>query len=115
MKTKLCGAIAQIMYEMSECGVCPDIKRVICISSGLPFHIIINSDAEKAVLLGLMTDHMDEIIVKGYTINFSKWNWAATEGFDLEGIFADKLYREIFEDIEPHQVSTYLLRDKQRR
>jgi hypothetical protein len=112
MKTKLCGFIAQIMYEMSDLGVCPDIKRVICTSSGLPFHVIINSDAEKAVLLGLMTDPIGELIVKGYTINFSKWNWASTEGFDLDGIFADNLYKEIFEDIQPHNVSTYLLRDK---
>ena len=109
MKSKLCGDIAQIIYELSECGICPDMRRVMCNTSNLPFHIMTHPDKEKAILIGLMKDIQNDEFVKAYAINFSKWNWASTEGFDLDEVFNTTLYQEIFVDIEPHKVSSYLL------
>ncbi len=110
MKTKLCGHIAQIMYETAECGVCPNIKQVMYREDNLPFHVMTHPDKEKAVLIGLMRDITDEVIVKCYTIDYNKWNWASTEGFDLESIFETNLYKEVFREVHPAQVSSYLLK-----
>ena len=110
MTSKLCGDIAQIMYETAECGILPDTRRIICNSSGLPFHMMVHPDKERAVLIGLMTDMDDVEHVKAFKIDFNKWNWASTEGFDLKSIFAGNLYLEIFEEIPPHKVSSYFVR-----
>ncbi len=110
MKSKLCGDIAQIMYETAQCGVLPDVRRVMCKTSGLPFHIMVHQEKERAVLIGLMTDQLNEAHVKAFRIDFAKWNWASNEGFDLAGIFAGELYREIFAEISPHKVSSYFIR-----
>lgn len=109
MRSKLCGDIAQIIYELSECGVSPDMRRVVCTQSELPFHVMTHPDKEKAILIGLMTDVYDEQFVKAYTINFNRWNWAADEGFDLDEVFRTTLADEIFIDIAPHKVSSYFL------
>tara|TARA_R110002050_G_scaffold68910_3_gene149294 strand:- start:5474 stop:5812 length:339 start_codon:yes stop_codon:yes gene_type:complete len=110
MINKLCGDIAQIIYELAECGVCPDMRRVICNKSKLPFYIMTHTDKERAVLIGLMTDPEDELYVKAYKIDFHKWNWAAVEGFNLDDIFTNDLHREIFKDVEAHQISSYFIK-----
>jgi hypothetical protein len=111
MKTKLCGHIAQIMYETAEVGICPDVKQVIYKEGSLPFHLMTHPDKQKAVLIGLMKDADDSILVKSYAINFNKWNWASHEGFDLEGIFQTKLYNEVFIEIHPATVSSYFVKE----
>ena len=109
MRNKLCGDIAQILYELSECGICPDMRRVMYNKDTLPFHIMTHPDKEKAVLIGLMEDLDKSVFVKSFAINFHKWQWAAVEGFDLEEIFKTDLYKEVFVEIEPHKVSSYFL------
>ena len=64
MKSKLCGDIAQIIYELSECGISPNLRQVICKTSKLPFHIMTHPDKEKAILIGLMKDIENEEFVK---------------------------------------------------
>jgi hypothetical protein len=109
MKTKLCGHIAQIMYETAEVGICPNIRQVMCREDNLPFHVMTHPDKEKAVLIGLMEDIAGDVLVKTYVINYNKWNWASIEGFDLEGIFETELYKDVFKEVHPAQVSSYLL------
>lgn len=111
MKTKLCGHIAQIMYETAEVGMCPNIMQVMYKKGRLPFHLMTHPDKEKAVLIGLMRDTDDSVLVKSYAINFNKWNWASHEGFDLESIFQTKLYNEVFVEIHPANVSSYFVKD----
>jgi len=111
MENKLCGDIAQIMYELAECGICPDMRKIKCNESNLPFHIMSHTEKEKAILIGLMRDLNNDEFVKSYIINFKKWNWASYEGFDIDDIFNSNLYKEIFLDIEPYEVSNYFLND----
>tara|TARA_Y100000310_G_scaffold345698_1_gene468469 strand:+ start:2581 stop:2913 length:333 start_codon:yes stop_codon:yes gene_type:complete len=109
MKSKLGGHVAQIMYESAECGVTPDVKQVLYSTNNLPFHIMTHINAEKAILIGLMTDSDGSEVVKSYIINVNKWQWASTEGFNLSQIFNTNLYREVFEEIRPSQASSYLV------
>ena len=109
MKTKLCGHIAQIVYETAERGICPNIRQVMYKEDNLPFHVMTHPDKEKAVLIGLMKDLTGDVLIKSYAIDFSKWNWASTEGFDLEGLFETELYKDVFKEVHPGQVSSYLL------
>ena len=113
MKTKLCGHIAQIMYETAEVGICPDVKQVIYKEGSLPFHLMTHPDKQKAVLIGLMKDYFQHIskFFNCYAINFNIWNWASHEGFDLEGIFQTKLYNEVFIEIHPATVSSYFVKE----
>ena len=76
----------------------------------LPFHVMTHPDKEKAVLIGLMKDIDDSVLVKSYAINFHKWNWASVEGFDLEEIFKTNLYKEVFVELHPANVSSYFLK-----
>lgn len=110
MKNKLCADIAQIIYELSECGVSPNMRQVMYSEDTLPFHIMTHPERERAVLIGLMKDVDDSVHVKSFGINFNKWNWASLEGFDLDEIFKSNLWQEVFIDMKPHQVSSYLLK-----
>lgn len=112
MRNKLCADIAQIIYELSECGVSPNMRQVWYDEDTLPFHIMTHPDKERAVLIGLMRDVDETIHVKSYGINFNKWNWASHEGFDLDKIFTSELWHEVFIDMKPHQVSSYLLNNR---
>lgn len=110
MENKLCGHIAQILYETSECGFIPDIRQVVYKQDNLPFYVMSHQSKEKAVLIGLMEDYDKEILIKCYAVNFHKWNWASLEGFNLESIFRGELYKEVFKEVEPHKVSSYFLK-----
>lgn len=110
MKSKLGGAVAQIMYEAAECGITPDVRQVIYAQDNLPFHIMTHIDAQRAVLVGLMRDYYGEEVIKSYTINFPKWKYAACEGFTLKDIFDTEMYKEVFQEIKPHEASSYLIR-----
>lgn len=109
MKRKLCGVVAQIMYECAECGILPDSKQIASTKTANPFYIMTHPIKEKAILIGIMYDADGTAHVRSYQIDFRKWNWAASEGFDITSIFKDSLYTEIFEEIHPSAVSEYLV------
>lgn len=109
MKSKLCGHIAQIMYETAEAGLCPDIRQVMYRKDNLPFHVMTHPDKARAVLIGLMRDIDDTVLVKSYAIDYNKWNWASTEGFNLEEIFQSDLYKDVFVELHPSKVSRYFI------
>jgi len=110
MENKLCGHIAQILYETAECGFIPDIRQVIYKEDNLPFYVMSSQNNRKAVLIGLMEDLDKEIFVKCFSVNYNKWNWASLEGFNLESIFRGDLYKEVFSEVEPSKVSSYFLK-----
>ena len=112
MKNKLNSSIAQIMCEAAEFGYCPNVTQVICSSNQLPFYLLREPNEDKAALVGLMLDYYENPILKAYIIDYSKWNWASYEGFNLSDVFEDdNLYNEIFEEIPAHRVSKYLVSD----
>tara|TARA_R100000808_G_scaffold6183_1_gene18524 strand:- start:12355 stop:12687 length:333 start_codon:yes stop_codon:yes gene_type:complete len=110
MKSKLGGAVAQIMYETAEQGFTPDVRQVIYAEDNLPFHIMTHMDAQKAVLVGLMRDYYGDEVIKSFTINFPKWKYAVYEGFTLKDIFDTEMYKEVFKEIKPHEASSYLMK-----
>jgi len=112
MKNQLNSSIAQIIFEASEFGYCPDIKRVICSANHQPFYLLSrpHTSVKKAALVGLMLDYYNKPVLKAYTIDYARWNWASAEGFNLQDIFkADKLCNEVFTETPPHKISEYLV------
>jgi len=112
MKNQLNSSIAQIIFEASQFGYCPDVKQVICSVNHQPFYLLSrpHTCVKRAALVGLMLDYYNKPVLKAYTIDYTRWNWAAAEGFNLEDIFeTEKLCDEVFTETPPHKISEYLV------
>lgn len=112
MKNQLNSSIAQIIFEATQFGYCPDVKQIICSANRQPFYLLTrpNTSIQKAALIGIMLDYYNKPVLKAYTIDFSRWNWASSEGFSLKDIFnADNLCDDIFTETDPYKISEYLV------
>ena len=72
--------------------------------------LVTNSTTKKMAWFGVMKDDRDNDTLVAFTINLPKWDWAETEGFDIDEIIDhEDLYDEIFELTDPRYLHLKLV------
>ena len=72
--------------------------------------LVTNPDKKTMAWLGVMEDEHDHETLVAFMINLPKWDWAETEGFDIDGILQhEALCDEIFQLTDPRYLHLKLV------